>query len=357
MLLRISLLLVCIAIAASNIGCSNNERPLQRLPAADQGNDAQSSADHSTESKASSPKTAASRRFEFHYAFQLNNVSNVKRVRIWIPVPQNSTSQIVKELDRSLPNGKATIGVEPLHGNTILYIEPTVDDSKPIEVDIAYDIQRIEILGDQLTADKLSDKKRELYLAANRRVPIDGKAVKLIASIERSDNTFQLARAIYDRVGEHMRYDKSQPGYGNGDSEWACQSGFGNCTDFHSLFIALARSRSLPGRFEIGFPLPTDKKQGSIGGYHCWAFFHDAKSGWVPTDISEADKHPEMKEYYFGNLTADRVTFTTGRDIELVPKQDAKPLNFFVYPHIEIDGQVASKDNIELKFRFRDIEN
>jgi len=297
------------------------------------------------------------RKFEFHYAFRLNKVSDGSRIRMWIPVPRSSKYQIVKEIQKTLPDGKATIGVESRHGNTILYVEPTVSDEKFIDLDIAYQIQRSEILVDQLTVDDVPKKTRELYLAANRRVPIDGDAVELIAGVERSDDTFQLARIIYDRVGEHMRYDKSQPGYGNGESEWACQNGFGNCTDFHSLFIALARSQSLPGRFEIGFPLPSDKKQGEIGGYHCWAFFHDSQVGWVPTDISEADKHPELKEYYFGNLTANRVAFTTGRDIDLVPKQESEPLNFFIYPHIEINGKACSKEDIDLKFRFRDIGN
>jgi hypothetical protein len=46
-----------------------------------------------------------------------------------------------------------------------------------------------------------------------------------------------------------------------------------------------------------------------IGGYHCWAFFHTEDRGWVPVDVSEPDKHPEMKDYYFGSLTEDRVTF------------------------------------------------
>ena len=41
----------------------------------------------------------------------------------------------------------------------------------------------------------------------------------------------------------------------------------------------------------------------------------------MPVDISEANKNPKMKDYYFGNLTEDRVTFTTGRDIDLVPEQ------------------------------------
>jgi hypothetical protein len=71
-------------------------------------------------------------------------------------------------------------------------------------------------------------------------------------------------------------------------------------------------------------------------------------------DISEADKHPEMKDYYFGNLSADRVLFSTGRDLELVPKASHSPLNFFIYPHIEIGGEQLPSEQIELRMTFED---
>ena len=61
-----------------------------------------------------------------------------------------------------------------------------------------------------------------------------------------------------------------------------------------------------------------------------------------------------MKPYYFGNLTTDRVTFSTGRDIDLVPKQAGPPLNFFIYPHVEVDGKPLAKDQMELSFAYSD---
>ena len=61
-----------------------------------------------------------------------------------------------------------------------------------------------------------------------------------------------------------------------------------------------------------------------------------------------------MKEYYFGNLTADRVTFSMGRDLQLNPAPAAGPLNFFIYPHIEVGGKVLPKENLELQFSFQD---
>jgi transglutaminase-like putative cysteine protease len=43
-----------------------------------------------------------------------------------------------------------------------------------------------------------------------------------------------------------MRYDKTGTGWGRGDVLYACDAKKGNCTDFHSLFIAMARSQGIP---------------------------------------------------------------------------------------------------------------
>ena len=56
-------------------------------------------------------------------------------------------------------------------------------------------------------------------------------------------------------------------------------------------------------------------------------------------DISEAWKAHEKESYFFGAVDANRVKFSTGRDITLSPKQDGPPLNYFVYPYIEADGK------------------
>ena len=61
-----------------------------------------------------------------------------------------------------------------------------------------------------------------------------------------------------------------------------------------------------------------------------------------------------MKDYYFGKLTADRISFSTGRDIELVPKSENGALNYFVYPVVEVDGKRWPKDKIKLQFSFKD---
>ena len=194
----------------------------------------------------------------------------------------------------------------------------------------------------------LSEAERKLLLAPNAKVPLTGRPLQLLTGVQLPKEPLALGRLFYDRVDEHVKYDKSRPGYGNGDVNWVCDSRFGNCTDFHSLFISWARSHGLPARFEIGFPLPDQRGKGEIAGYHCWAFFYIDGHGWTPVDISEADKNPKMKEYYFGHLTENRVTFTTGRDINLEPKQSGDPLNFFIYPYVEVAGKPLPKEQVKL---------
>jgi len=60
-----------------------------------------------------------------------------------------------------------------------------------------------------------------------------------------------------------------------------------------------------------------------------------------------------MRTYYFGNLTEDRVLFSRGRDITLEPPQKSPPLNFFIYPYVEVNGQTHEK--VDRSFSFEDL--
>jgi len=150
-----------------------------------------------------------------------------------------------------------------------------------------------------------------------------------------------------------MRYDKSGEGWGRGDALWACTSKRGNCTDFHSLLIGMMRASGIPARFEIGFPLPEGKTEGDIPGYHCWAEFYLNGVGWVPVDASEAWKNPAKRDYFFGAHDPNRVFFTYGRDISLSSEQKGDPLNYFIYPYAEANGQPLQ--NLQTHFSFRDV--
>ncbi len=327
--------------------------------------EATSRADQPSDAKAKDRRNsvqAEQRRFTFQYRFRVKGLQpsddgekNV--VRVWLPCPTNTDCQVVSRLAAIAP-AELSESEESQYGNRILYFETRIPSTGEFVVDVSYAVVRHEVLRKASTPgdrpdERLDDMRRALFLGANKMAPTTGKSLKLLASVELSQDKLGLARQLYDLVDDHVVYKKEGTGWGRGDTNWVCDSGYGNCTDFHSLFMSLARSQGLPTRFEIGFSIPTDKSEGPIAGYHCWAWFHLDERGWIPVDISEADKHPEMKEYYFGNLTADRVLFSAGRDLELVPKSAQPPLNFFIHPHIEVGGKQLPSENIELRFAFQ----
>jgi len=91
-------------------------------------------------------------------------------------------------------------------------------------------------------------------------VPLTGRIAQVSANLAETDMTpLQQARVDYEYVTSIMKYDKSGTGWGRGDALYACDVRRGNCTDFHSLFIGLARARGIPARFTIGFPIGAAK--------------------------------------------------------------------------------------------------
>ena len=298
-----------------------------------------------------------SRHFTFRYAFTVKNVPAGKKVRIWIPAAQSDAYQEVRIVAAKgdLPLKKTR---ESKYGNEIYFAETDSATQPELHFDVEYDVVRHERLAlspaVHLAATAPTNKERQEDLQPDALVPVTGLPADLAAKVTQGKTQpLDKARAIYDYVFTTMRYDKTGTGWGHGDVLYACDAKKGNCTDFHSLFIAMARSQGIPARFEIGFPLPPDQHSAEIAGYHCWSDFYIDGKGWIPVDISEAWKHPEKRDYFFGSHDVNRMQFSMGRDLRLSPPQEGKPLNYFVYPYVEVDGQEYL--NVSLAFSFADV--
>jgi uncharacterized protein (TIGR03000 family) len=302
------------------------------------------------EPKLTKPK---GRTFLFTYSVALTGLAD-KAARVWLPVPSASDEQDIDIADKSsLPAG-CKIAREPIYGNQLLYADLKGDKDGNASLAVTYKVVRREVVGPS-NPDVPDARLIARYLEPDKLVPIEGKPLELIKGKPVPIDQLVAGKMFYDVVNAHMRYSKEGTGWGRGDSVWACDSKYGNCTDFHSLFISLARAHKIPAKFEIGFPLPPARGEGEIGGYHCWAYFKPEGRGWVAVDISEANKEPKLKDYYFGKLTEDRVTFSTGRDFDLVPKQDGERRNFFIYPYVEVDGKELPAQQVKRQFRFKDV--
>lgn len=316
------------------------------------------------------PAAPTTRSFVFTYEVGVRNVDSGERVEVWLPIWTPTPYQKLHRLQ--IDAADADVLVEPKYGNRLLHVVATgTGSSEQTVATVQMTVTRHEVkapvspLGEYVAAyaDRsnvrpvpLSAKERALFLGPNRLVPVGGPAVRLINTSTLPVHRLQLAKQLYDIVLGHMTYKKEGTGWGQGDVNWACQAGYGNCTDFHSLFISLARYYGIPAKFVIGFPLPETRGSGIIPGYHCWAYFYVEEIGWIPVDISEADKRPELAGYYFGNLTADRIALSTGRDLALTPEHRDRPLNYLIYPYARIDGKEASRDQLWWRVSYRDIE-
>lgn len=278
---------------------------------------------------------ARSSTFRFFYAGALTDLEPGTLASVWLPIAVTGVDQTVEIVSIELP-GEYRETVEPRYRNSLIYFEAEANQQGEIPFEIAYQIERKELPGQD--CDCVGAAEKGLFLTGSSKVPVDGSLTsQLFGSELPQGEALDVARQVYDTIDLHMRYDKplGEP-WGQGDAVWACDSRFGNCTDFHSLFLAVCRDLGIPGKFEIGFSIPPGG--GDVGGYHCWAKFA-AEGCWVPVDISEADKHPELREYYFGALTSNRVAFSVGRDLTLSPPQQSGPVNFLVYPYAEVDGE------------------
>jgi transglutaminase-like putative cysteine protease len=298
-----------------------------------------------------------SRHFTFHYAFTVKNLPAGKKIRVWIPQAQSDAFQEVKIISAKgdLPLKKTR---ESRYGNEIYFAETASTSQAELHFDVEYDVVRHERTAlnsaVHVIPASLTSRERREDLQPDALVPITGLPADLAVKVTQGKtDPLDKAHAIYDYVFATLKYDKTGTGWGRGDVLYACDAKKGNCTDFHSLFIAMARSQGIPARFEIGFPLPADKHSAEIAGYHCWSDFYIDGRGWIPVDISEAWKHPEKKDYFFGSHDANRMQFSMGRDLRLNPPQQGKPLNYFVYPYVEVDGQ--EYPNVSLAFSFADV--
>ena len=307
----------------------------------------------------SAPATSSlqERTFEFTYTAEVHDIpTGSKDVQIWLPYPQSDQFQKILKAKVSSPY-PSQILTAPEYGNQMVHIDVKNPAAASILATMEFTVERTEhvhkAFAEVSSSAPSAPPDLARWLQPDHLVPLDQRIRELSAEVTAGKTTdLAKARAIYDYVLANMKYDKSGTGWGNGDIYWACDAKRGNCTDFHSLFIGLARSAGIPAKFEIGFPLPPSATSGEIGGYHCWAEFYLKDYGWVPIDASEAWKDPSKREYFFGTHDANRVQFSVGRDLILSPPQVGPPLNFFVYPYVEVDGKPFS--SVNKKFSFRD---
>jgi transglutaminase-like putative cysteine protease len=280
-------------------------------------------------------------------------------MRLWIPLPRTEAHQVIYDLHLASPFAYRIYASKQFGDRYASLRVNAVRVRTPFDVRLTFRAIRFEYKvtfppNDPPPSQAPFPPAIAHDLLPARLIPIDG----LIGGLSRQQtrgisDPLAKARKIYDYVINTMHYDHKGTGWGHGNAIYACTAHRGNCTDFHSLFIGMARAAGIPARFEIGFYLPPGQAAGKLASYHCWAEFYVRRIGWIPVDAAEAWLQPTRRNFYFGALNRDRVRFTRGRDLVLSPRQAARPLNYFVYPYAELDGKPFS--GLGYQFSFRDL--
>ncbi|MFN0057720.1 MAG: transglutaminase-like domain-containing protein [Planctomycetota bacterium] len=318
------------------------------------------------------PRTAT---FEVREQFKINVPENAGKIQIWCALPQeNDPAQQVADLKIEAPFPHRT--EKDSEGNTVLYLEADKPAAGEITITETFVIIRKEVKSgvDAGKSQPLSEADRAKYaryLEANTHVVIDDRIRKLAAEIVGDEkNTVRQARKLYDWTLENVEYwvkdPKNKKASPVGSTTHCLDTRTGNCTDFHSLWTSLARASGIPTRMIYGsfFKQELDG-QDTDQSYHCWPEFYVPGTGWVPHDVAVADifygtfpsnpdnevlvrrttadgysgPDPAKVDYYFGNIDERRVTWSTGRDLVLMPKPAAGPINALPKAHIEVDGK------------------
>ena len=299
----------------------------------------------------SSIATDRGRAFDATYTATITNIpADAGVLTVWIPLPRARAAQGISDVKIDSPYDWQHY-TEKEFGNEYAVAKIPAPLTGELVIQIHFHGTRNAVAIKQTQHVTPSSSEIERALRADRMVTLSPRVKKLSQEITAGKTTtMDKAQAIYQYVMTTMKYDKTIPGWGNGDTERACDIKAGNCTDFHSLFMSLARAQGIPTRFVIGFPLPPG--DGKIPGYHCWAEFYVAGKGWVPVDASDASKSndPAVRAMLFGHLPANRVEFTMGRDLVLTPAT-SEPLNFFIYPRLEANGKVVGNATLSLEVR------
>ena len=249
------------------------------------------------------PLFASDKTFDATYVATIKDVpAGLKTMTVWIPLPVSRGGQTITDVRIDSPL-KWMQTSEGAFGDRYAYTKIFNPPAGDFMVKVHFRGTRNEVTTANLAETRASQAELARALRADKLVTLSPR-VKKLANEVTAGKTQRLTRRTPSTTISlaTMKYDKTIPGWGHGDTERACDIKAGNCTDFHSLFMSMARAKGIPARFVIGFPMTV--RPGTVTGYHCWAEFYVNGKGWIPVDPSEASKSTDAarRAYLFGNV-------------------------------------------------------
>ena len=305
------------------------------------------------------PRYGETRTFKAVDRFEITEMPPLtKGMRAWFELPlENEPAQEIADLKIESPL-PYEVTKDPKTGNRFVFLEVPATATLPLAVTVSFTDTRREIAG--TNGGGASEVLGE-YLESDPFVVVNAQVREMAAkAVEGKGSLDEKARALYDFVMGYMEYWVKDKEYlkasGKGLTTYAIEKKTGNCSEFHALYGSCCKALGIPSRMVFGsmFRRRLDGKN-EDQSYHCWLEYWSPEKGWVPVDVAFADLFekpgdfakdqadlfgiPNDKDYYFQKIDARRVSFSRGRNLNLVPKQWGDPLPFFVKGYVEADGK------------------
>lgn len=233
------------------------------------------------------------------------------------PVAWDGQQDVVIETVSPQPSRE---GADPVFGNGIYYwnlnILPRAGESIPIKIQFTYTAYEIAAQVDP-NAIQPYDKESPLYKLYTRpETFIESADPQIVAVADRvaggEENPYLLARKFYEHIVITAHY--RLVGKGLLGAKALLVNGEGECGDYASLFIALARAKGIPARSVVGYWAITGIEQ-----THVWAEFYIEGVGWIPVDPMIGQQSSSNREYYFGHMDNQRVILHKGFNVPMDP--------------------------------------
>jgi transglutaminase-like putative cysteine protease len=272
-------------------------------------------------------------------------------VRLWIPFPGDNPAQRVLNLNVASAPGPWKIVRETEHGNRFLFVEVQKPSSTELSTILDFTVRRepVRVQLDPSRAGRLTAEQRAFFAEELRPdVPLmqvtDEIKLKANQACGIETNIVLQAQKLFEYVADyadHYSKDPTKPRCGRGAAEDCLAQKGGCCTDLHSLFIALARSRGIPARLQMGLRVqPQNEGKDVDPGYRCWVEYFVPGYGWIPTDIVAGDAGGlAERQAYVSGLDDRRLWYCEGRNFELTPRQEGGRVNTVIVGYAEIDGK------------------
>jgi hypothetical protein len=300
------------------------------------------------------PETVA-RTYHVQQNVTLSDIpSGAKTVKWWISIPNDDRFQDVLDFSVAAAPGSWRIVTEPEHGNRFMLVEVAAPTAKSLVTSVEFTLRRRSVFTDidPAKVGAITDSHRHLFADELRTdaphmqvTPEIGKMANEACGAETNVATqAKLLLGKVDDFADHYSKDPTKRKFSVGDATDCVAGAGGTCTDMHSLFIALARSRGIPARLQMGYRLrEANEGKETDPGYRCWAEYFIPNYGWIPADVVEADDPKGLgRTRWFSGLTERRLWLNEGREFDLAGRSVTNHrVNTMIIGYAEIDGAEA----------------